>query len=107
MIARIWHGHTTHENADVYENLLKTEIFPGIEKKNVAGYKSIQLLRRPRGNEIEFITIMTFESIEAVNAFVGNDDYSTSYVPAKARELLSHFDATAQHYDIKEHLVYL
>jgi hypothetical protein len=33
MIARLWHGWTTPENADVYENLLKTEIFPGIAAK--------------------------------------------------------------------------
>ena len=28
MIARIWYGYTTPENADAYEALLKTEIPP-------------------------------------------------------------------------------
>ncbi len=46
MIARIWHGWTTPENADVYENLLKAEIFPGIASKDVPGYRGIQLYRR-------------------------------------------------------------
>ena len=46
MIARMWHGYTTHENADAYENLLKSEIFQEIENKNVDGYRGIQLLRR-------------------------------------------------------------
>lgn len=27
--ARVWHGWTTDKNADAYETLLKTEIFPG------------------------------------------------------------------------------
>jgi heme-degrading monooxygenase HmoA len=106
MIARIWHGYTTPENADVYENLLKTEVFPGIANKNVAGYKSIQLLRRPLGGETEFITIMLFDSIDAVKAFVGKDDYETAYVPPKARQVLARFDEKAQHYEVKEQLVY-
>ena len=106
MIARIWHGYTTPANADVYENLLKTEIFPGIEKKNVAGYRSIQLLRRPFENETEFITIMLFDTLAAVKAFVGVEDYEKAYVPDKAREILLRFDEKAQHYEVEEHLVY-
>ena len=64
MIFRIWHGWTSPENADTYENLLKEEIFPGIASKNVPGYRGISLLRRDLGNEIEFVTIMQFDSLE-------------------------------------------
>jgi antibiotic biosynthesis monooxygenase (ABM) superfamily enzyme len=71
MISRIWHGWTTLENADIYENLLKTEIFPTIASKNVLGYRGIQLLRRQLSNEVEFITIMQFDSLEAVKQFAG------------------------------------
>jgi hypothetical protein len=46
MIFRIWHGWTTPENSDIYENLLKKEIFPAIASKNVSGYRGIQLLRQ-------------------------------------------------------------
>ncbi len=105
MVARIWHGYTSHNNADKYETLLKTEVFPGIEQKKVAGYKSIQLLRRSLENEVEFITIMQFTSIEDIKAFSGHD-YEKAYVPAKAQEILSHFDERAQHYEIEEHRVY-
>ena len=41
---------------------LKKEIFPGIAAKKVAGYKAIQLFRRPLEDEVEFITIMWFDS---------------------------------------------
>lgn len=37
MIARIWHGYTTLANAEIYEHLLKKEIFIQIENKNVNG----------------------------------------------------------------------
>jgi heme-degrading monooxygenase HmoA len=101
VIVRIWHGWTKPENADVYENLLKTEIFPGIAAKRVEGYRGIQLLRRPLGDEVEFATIMWFDSLEAVKAFAGAD-YETAYVPEKARRVLARFDARSQHYELRE-----
>ena len=106
MIGRIWHGWTKLENADKYERLLKEEIFPGIADKKVPGYRGIQLFRRPvDNNEIEFITIMWFDSWDAVKQFSG-EDYERAYVPAKARGLLARFDERSQHYEVKERLDY-
>ena len=105
MVGRIWHGWTKPENADKYERLLKEDIFPGIAAKNVAGYKSIQLFRRTLESEIEFITIMWFDSWDAVKEFAG-EDYETAYVPPGAREVLERFDMRSQHYEIREHLNY-
>ena len=100
MIARIWHGWTTPANADVYENLLKTEIFTGIQGRQIEGYRGIQLLRRDLADEVEFITIMWFDSIDAVRTFAG-EDYEVAVVPPKAREVLSRFDARSQHYQVE------
>ncbi len=71
MISRIWFGWTTPVNADAYERLLRAEIFPGIMARNIPGFLNIQLLRRDAGDETEFATIMTFESLDAVIAFAG------------------------------------
>ncbi|HEX8167192.1 MAG TPA: antibiotic biosynthesis monooxygenase [Beijerinckiaceae bacterium] len=101
MIVRIWHGWTTPENADAYENLLKTEIFPGIAAKNVKGYRGIELLRRPLGAEVEFVTVMRFDSLAAVKAFAG-EDHETAYVPEKARAVLARFDDRSQHYEVRD-----
>lgn len=102
MIARLWHGWTTPANADAYERLLREEIIPGIAAKGVAGYRGIQVLRRPlSAQEIEFVTIMRFDSIQAVKQFAG-DDYERAYVIPRARELLAHFDERSQHYEIRE-----
>jgi len=100
MISRIWHGWTTKANADAYEALLKEEIFVGIEGRQIAGYRGIQLLRRELGDEVEFVTIMRFDSLEAVRAFAG-EDYEAAVVPPKAIELLSHFDARSHHYQVE------
>jgi heme-degrading monooxygenase HmoA len=100
MISRIWHGWTTPANADKYEALLKEEIFVGIQNRQIRGFKSIQLLRREVGEELEFVTIMLFDSFDAVREFAG-EDYEVAVVPAKAREVLSHFDERSQHYEIR------
>ncbi len=100
MISRIWHGWTTPANADVYEALLKEEIFVGIADRQIAGYRGIHLLRRDLGDEVEFVTIMWFDTLDAVRAFAG-EDYEVAVVPPKARAVLSRFDARSQHYEVK------
>ena len=101
VISRIWHGWTTPENAQSYESLLKREIFVGIEERRIAGYKGIQLLRRNVGDEVEFITVMWFDSLEAVRIFAG-EQYELAVVLPEARKLLSHFDSRSQHYEVRE-----
>lgn len=105
MIARVWHGWTSPSNADAYEHLLNEEIFPGIAAKEVEGYEGIQLFRREQDGEVEFKTIMWFDSIASVRAFAG-DNYEQAYVPAKARTLLDRFDSRSQHYEVRVQLTY-
>jgi heme-degrading monooxygenase HmoA len=100
MICRIWHGYTTIKNADKYENLLNDEIFVGIKNREIKGYKGIQLLRRQIDNEIEFITIMWFDSIDSVIEFAGKN-YENAVVPEKAQMILSRYDKQSQHYEVK------
>jgi len=100
MIARIWHGWTSPANADAYESLLKTEIFVGIGGRRIAGYRGIQLFRRNVGAEVEFVTVMWFDSIDAVRVFAG-EDFELAVVPPKARTLLSRFDDRSLHYEVR------
>jgi hypothetical protein len=103
MISRIWHGWTTSANADAYESLLKSEIFIGIQNRRIAGYRGIQLFRRNLNDEVEFVTVMWFDAIDAIRAFAG-EDYEVAVVPPKARELLLRFDARSQHYEVRAEL---
>lgn len=100
-ITRIWHGYTTPERADDYEALLKAEVIKGIEGKNIPGFRQINVLRRASGHEVEFVTIMEFDSLDSVKAFVG-EDYEEAYVPAEARAILSRFDERSQHYELRD-----
>ena len=106
MIARVWHGWTTTENADAYETLLKEQIIPATAAKNIAGYRGVQVLRRAINNggpiadrEVEFQTIFYFDALENVKGFAG-DDYETAYIPDVARPLLKRFEPTAAHYEV-------
>jgi len=96
MITRIWHGWTSLENADKYEQLLRSEVLPGIHR--VAGYCGAHLLRRNGKQEVEFVTLTYFDDLNAVRAFAG-EDYEVAVVPPPARKLLSHFDQRSAHYE--------
>ncbi len=100
MVSRIWHGWTSHAKADAYEELLKTEIFTGIQNRHIPGYEGIQLYRRTLENEVEFITIMWFDSLDSVRVFAG-EDYEQAVVPPAARKILSHFYDRSQHYEVR------
>ena len=99
MICRLWRGWTTLENADAYERIVRGEVIPGIEARRIAGFQSIDLMKRELDEEVEFQTRMWFDSIDAIKAFVG-DDYSIGHVPDAARAVLARFDERAGHYEV-------
>jgi heme-degrading monooxygenase HmoA len=100
MISRMWHGWTTPDNADAYEALFKEEIFVGIAGQKIDGYRGIHLFRRDLKDEVEFVTVMWFDSMESVFVFAG-EDFEEAVVPSKARALLLRFDSRSQHYTVK------
>ena len=101
MISRIWHGWTDKDNAAAYENLLRTEIFTNIAARLIQGFRGIHLLRRDVEDGVEFVTIMWFDSLDAVRDFAG-EEYEVAVVPPAARQLLSRFDARSAHYQVLE-----
>jgi heme-degrading monooxygenase HmoA len=102
MIDRIWHGWTTPENADEYERLLREEILPSFAEAENDGYRGARVLRRNAdADEVEFVTILRFDSIEAVKRFAG-EAHRKAHVPSAAREVLERYDDRARHYEVRE-----
>ena len=98
MIARHWRGWTKAQNADAYETLLRTRILPDLAR--IAGYRGGYILRGDTAEEVEFVVINLFDSIEAVRSFAG-PDYSTPVFEPEARLLLSRIEPVAHHYEVR------
>lgn len=101
MIKRIGRGWTSVDNAEEYQHLLNTTNVAGITARRIAGHHGTEILRErdPGGTELQFITIMTFDSWEAVQEFAGGDGHG-SVVPPQARALLTRFDGYSAHFDV-------
>jgi antibiotic biosynthesis monooxygenase (ABM) superfamily enzyme len=98
MIARIWHGWTKPADAKAYEDLLHDEIFPSIAARKISGYRGAELFIRESGDQVEFVTLLRFDSMDAVEEFAGADPSKPVIYP-KAEALISRMEQ-AQHYRI-------
>ena len=99
MICRLWRGWTTPENAAAYEAVVRGEVIPGIEARAIPGFLHIDLMCREGESEVEFQTLMWFDDLASIRAFMG-EDYAASHVPAAARAVLARFDERAAHYEV-------
>jgi hypothetical protein len=96
----MWHGWTRNANADGYDTYLKDELFPRLERELTEhGYLGFQVLGLAKENEVEFITLVWFESVEAVRSFAG-ENYENPVISEKARSLLSRYAERVEHYEL-------
>jgi len=98
MICRLWRGWTAPANADAYQAIVLGQVIPAIEQRRIPGFRQIDVLRHDQPDEVEFCTMMWFDSIDAVRAFMG-EDHTVSHVPAEARAVLGRFDSHATHFE--------
>ena len=96
MIARIWRGWTKPADARAYEKLLRDEIFPSIAAREIEGYRGAELFIGEDGNEVEFVTLLRFDSMDAVTEFAG-PDAGKPVISPKAEALITRMEQ-AQHY---------
>ena len=99
MICRLWRGWATRDNADAYERIVRGQVIPGIEARRIPRFCSIDLVRRERDHDVEFMTLMWFDTLDAVKAFMG-EDYEVAHVPAEAQAVLTDFDKRSAHYEV-------
>ncbi len=100
MICRFWRGWTTQSNADLYEKYLRDVIFEEIEEREIVGYERFQLFRNNKNDEVEFITIMYFKTLEGIRQFAG-EDYTRAFLPEMEKKLLSRFDERVEIIELK------
>jgi hypothetical protein len=98
MIARLWKGWTTLENADAYESLLREKVLPGLQQ--IDGYRGGYILRQDGSQEVEFAVLNLFDSFDVLRIFAG-PDYTVPVFEPEARLLLSKVEPIAHHYEVK------
>lgn len=99
MIARVWRGETTAANADAYlDYLRRTSV---AETPAIPGNRGMRILRRIVGDRAEFMTIILWESLEAIRAFAGDNIETAVFYPEDDAYLISK-DLTVTHYEIFE-----
>jgi len=98
MIARHWRGWTKPEDADAYEKLLRETVLPSL--KILPGYCGGYVLRDGGADEVEFVVVNLFESLDAVRQFAG-PDYAVPVFEPEARRLLSRVETVAKHYEVR------
>jgi hypothetical protein len=100
MICRMWHGWTKASHADAYDSYLRNELFPRVERELAAsGYRGFHVLRLLQGSEVEFVTLVWFESLDAVRSFAG-ENYEIPVISDKARTLLSRYAERVDHFEL-------
>jgi len=104
MIARHWRGWTEVQDADTYESLLKENVLPGLS--GIEGYRGGYILRRDGPQEVEFVVVNFFISLESVQRFAG-PDYGTPVFEPEAKKLLRRADSVATHYEVRASTVKL
>ena len=97
MIARIWHGRTSKEHADAYLEFLEERAIPDYEQ--TPGNRGVYILRRIDGDETHFLTLTHWDSLDAIEAFAGEDISKAKYYP-EDRDYLLEFEPTVEHYEL-------
>ncbi|MEL6329908.1 MAG: antibiotic biosynthesis monooxygenase [Planctomycetota bacterium] len=112
MIARVWTGWTTPEGADAYEHTLRSVILPRFESHfDADGYLGTDTYRRedtegPDGsNETEFMTVLFFDSEQALRAGVGaavGEDPTVAHLPPESKQHLKRWEERARHFGVRQ-----
>ena len=97
MIARVWRGWTAAGDADAYaEYLLATGMRAA---RATPGNIRASILRRIDGGRAEFVTVILFETLEAVRAFAGPEIERAVFFPEDERFLVER-EETVTHYEV-------
>ena len=101
MIARMWRGETTRDNADSYYHHLTGKVMPLLN--GIRGHRGAYVFRRDLDARVEFVVITLWESMQAVREFAGNTPDVAVVEPA-ARAVLTDFDEFVRHYTVVKDL---
>jgi heme-degrading monooxygenase HmoA len=99
MIIRAWHGRASRARSDAYPKHFREAVIPAL--RDMPGFLGAQLSRRAEGDQIEFLVLTRWQSMEAIRAFAGAA-VEKAVVEPGAVAALDDFDDTVRHYEVIE-----
>ena len=97
-IVRVWGGFGTEAGVERYcREHFPQSVLPHL--RSIDGFIEVKVMTRRGQGETEVVVAITWESIESVKAFAG-DDYEKAVVEPVVRELLNRFDERVAHFTV-------
>jgi uncharacterized protein len=96
-VVRTWRGRTRPDNADAYLRHVETTVLPAL--RSLEGFLGATVLRRPKGDDVEFLVMTRWTSLAAIDAFAGADR-EAAVVDDAAKAVLSAFETRAEHFEV-------
>jgi heme-degrading monooxygenase HmoA len=97
MIARVWRGWTAAGDADAYHEYVERS---GLETaRSVPGNRGAYALHRKDGDQAEFVTVILWDSLDAIRDFAGEDVERAVFFPEDDRYLVER-ERTVKHYEV-------
>ena len=97
MILREWRARASQASAERYPAHFRSSVLPAL--RQIDGFLDARLYRKPSGEEIEYLVLSRWRSLEAVKAFAGTD-YERAVVEPEAAAALLSFDRAVRHYEL-------
>jgi heme-degrading monooxygenase HmoA len=97
VIARVWRGWTSSDDADAYVDYL---VATGMkDSRATPGNRGVLVLRRAAGEQAEFTTVTLWETLDAVDGFAGTDRETAVFYPEDERFLVER-EWTVGHHEV-------
>lgn len=97
MIARMWHGRVPAFKRESYIKYLNKTGIP--DYKSTEGNLGVDMLTRTEGDEVHFLLISYWESLEVIKAFAGDQIDKARYYP-EDKNYLQEFEPEVIHYEV-------
>jgi len=99
MIIRAWCGRASASRAEAYPKHFREKVVP--ELRHLPGFLGADLGQRQLGDQLEFLVLTRWQSMDAISAFAGADVENAVVEPAAVAALIE-FDASVRHYEVVE-----
>ncbi len=97
MIVRVWKAVASAAQADAYPAYFAAVLRSKLRR--IEGCAGARLLRRPVGEQVEFMVLTQWTSWDAVRAFAGADP-EVAVVEPQAQVMLVQYDTQVQHFEL-------